>query len=306
MIGPGQASSAWPRIGLTSIGEACSPRLRGEAPSQRTCSRPRPSISTARSARTAAARRDERAQLRRPRRARDRVAVRIQPVGDLLEARVQLVVAVERRRWTPGGPGTARASPRRPAAAPAADPAAPRPARRSRPAGGPAVDCARVAVGAGLAAEIAGQREQPLGRRVHAEELGRDVLDLVGLVEDHDLVGRQHLRLGPARAQRQVGEEQVVVDDHQRRGRRPAAHRRSRSSARRRRSAARCASPAWPRPRPTSDASSASSASSARSPVGRRLGEGEQPGQIRIFDQRAPAGRVRAGGAGRRSCSGPS
>ncbi len=61
-------------------------------------------------------------------------------------------------------------------------------------------------------------------RHVHAEELGGDLLDLVRLVEDRDLVGRQHLRLGPGRAQRQVGEEQMVVDDHQLRLQRAPPH----------------------------------------------------------------------------------
>ena len=88
----------------------------------------------------------------------------------------------------------------------------------------PDADCARAALDLGGAREIAREREHPLRRDVQAEELRRDILDLVGLVEDHDLVGRQHLRLGPLAAQREVGEVEVVVDDDELRVGGAAAH----------------------------------------------------------------------------------
>ena len=58
-----------------------------------------------------------------------------------------------------------------------------------------------------------------------AEVAGRDVLEVVRLVEDESLVGRQHGRLLPVvlrLAHREVGGEQVVVHHHDVGLRRPA------------------------------------------------------------------------------------
>jgi hypothetical protein len=62
---------------------------------------------------------------------------------------------------------------------------------------------------------VADQLGEPLGRDPRAEVLGRDVLELVCLVEDHRVVGGQDARGGAAGTQRAIGEVQVVVDEHQ-------------------------------------------------------------------------------------------
>ena len=53
----------------------------------------------------------------------------------------------------------------------------------------------------------------------HAEEIGGHVLELVGLVEDHRVVGRERARDGEAPLlggdlHGEIGEEQRVIDDH--------------------------------------------------------------------------------------------
>ena len=53
------------------------------------------------------------------------------------------------------------------------------------------------------------------GRDPRAEVLGGDVLELVRLVEDHRVVLGQHARARIRRAQRAIGEVQVVVDEDQ-------------------------------------------------------------------------------------------
>ena len=50
-------------------------------------------------------------------------------------------------------------------------------------------------------------------RDTHAEEVGGDVLELVGFVEDDRVVVGQR-RAGVRAAQREVGEKKVMVDDH--------------------------------------------------------------------------------------------
>ena len=67
---------------------------------------------------------------------------------------------------------------------------------------------------AGLA-QIPRQRVQPLRRDLQSEELGRHLFDLMGLVEDDDVVRGQHLGIGPVRLEGQIRKEQVVVgQDH--------------------------------------------------------------------------------------------
>ncbi len=46
----------------------------------------------------------------------------------------------------------------------------------------------------------------------------------MGLVEDRQLVGRQHLRIGPAAAQGEVGEKQMMVDHHHASPQGPPSH----------------------------------------------------------------------------------
>ena len=207
------------RIGPTSIGEACRLTLRADATIQRTCSRP-PAVDQHAPGRRAAraARRAERRPARSGAASRARPRRRRDPARSAISSRtrVQLVVA---GAGAGAGPqvarARARASRRRPGAAGGSRPrsasanASAAAGQARRPSTARAARRRRAVARPRSRAE----REQPLRRDVHAEELGRHVLDLVRLVEDHRLVRRQHLRLGPARAQRQVGEEQVVVDD---------------------------------------------------------------------------------------------
>ena len=142
-------------------------------------------------------------------------------------------------------------------------------------------------VDAGLAPEIARQREQPLRRRVHAEELGRDVLDLVGLVEDHGVVRAA----APApRASAHVSARSAknrwwltTISGAAAARRRIAVTKQLSKNAQRgpmRVSGVAATSP-------HSGASSASSRSSARSPVGDDAANARMPIQLGLGDQRS-------------------
>ena len=188
----------------------------------------------------------------------------------------------------PSGRGRPRSLRRRRGAAAAGRAARPRTARRRRSAAPRRCSARATDTPVSRARSRASANSRCVEACTPKNSVGH-VFDLVGLVEDDDLVGRQHLRLGPARAQRQVGEEQVVVDDHEPARRRPGGASRSRSSSRRTRSAGRCASRAWRRSRPTAGASSASSVSSARSPVADDSAKRQQPIQLGVGDQPALA-----------------
>ena len=74
---------------------------------------------------------------------------------------------------------------------------------------------------------IAGQFVEALGAEADAEEVARDVLQLVRLVEDHRAGRGQHACVGRRaglQPDRHVGEEEVVVDDDDLRVQRLAAH----------------------------------------------------------------------------------
>ena len=64
------------------------------------------------------------------------------------------------------------------------------------------------------AQQVARQSEESGIGDLNAENLGGHIFDLVGFIEDHQLIGRQHLGVGPATAQGQVGQKQVMVDHH--------------------------------------------------------------------------------------------
>ncbi len=69
--------------------------------------------------------------------------------------------------------------------------------------------------GAERALRVACQRFDPRARNAHAEEIRRDVLDLVRLVEDDRVVSRQDARVAAARprTEGEVGEQEVMIDD---------------------------------------------------------------------------------------------
>ena len=62
---------------------------------------------------------------------------------------------------------------------------------------------------------VAHQLRELVRRDRGAEVLGRDVLELVCLVEDHGVVLRQDARAGIIRAQRAIGKIQVMIDEDQ-------------------------------------------------------------------------------------------
>ena len=62
---------------------------------------------------------------------------------------------------------------------------------------------------------IAHELRELVRRDARAEMLGRDVLELVRLVEDHRVVIGQHARAGMRGAQRAIGEVEVVIDEDQ-------------------------------------------------------------------------------------------
>ncbi|MEJ7603933.1 MAG: hypothetical protein WKG01_38995 [Kofleriaceae bacterium] len=62
---------------------------------------------------------------------------------------------------------------------------------------------------------VAQQLGELVGRDPRAEVLGRDILELVGLVEDHRVVLRQHARAGMCSPQRAIREVEVVIDQHE-------------------------------------------------------------------------------------------
>ena len=64
-----------------------------------------------------------------------------------------------------------------------------------------------------LALHVPGQLLHPVGGDLHPEVLGGDVLHEVRLVEDHGVVGRDHLAVA-ALLDREVGAQQVVVHHH--------------------------------------------------------------------------------------------
>ena len=78
------------------------------------------------------------------------------------------------------------------------------------------VELGRVAARGGRGAvDVAGEARQHLLREPHAERVGGRVLELVRLVEDHQVVRWQDRRAAAgARAQREVGHVEGVVDEH--------------------------------------------------------------------------------------------
>ena len=72
--------------------------------------------------------------------------------------------------------------------------------------------------------DVAGKARQGRTGDARAERLGRDALEVVGLVDDQDVVLRQDHRLATTgRAQRQIGEVERVIDQHDLAPRRPLA-----------------------------------------------------------------------------------
>ena len=199
------------------------------------------------------ARRASAGELERARRERGhRVAVGVQPVGDLLEAARRARGSARAPARSPSSVGNAHArlldagawrrAPGR---------AARRRARRWRPCRRPAAACAR---GASTPVSRPRSRASANSRCVEACTPKNSVATSSIWCASSKITtsyGGSTCASGQRDLQRQVGEEQVVVDDHQRRGGGAPAHRRSRSSSRSTRSAGRCASRASPRSRPT-------------------------------------------------------